>query len=314
MTDFDYDVMQKKRTATGAFHRKGGSKSKKCSLPSDNLTEAQRRKLNGPVTSVKLDQPMKWDEFKALSDDLKREYLKSLMETYQASQEMLAKMFGVSQSNICLLYKRLGMRSFPKSIRPHGEEQKRRDAIWKAFCNGVVGGGNSIIPEANDVIEPENERIEKRVWDLDSPDHVNACRCEEVLDEDGNTVLAPVNTEHLDSPVPQVTCYDPVAEAEERAKERLVSLMEQGASQYDEERETQYAAYYDAARDAVDEMLKTPMPAAPAPAVKEIRTRMSALAVRYEGPTGEVSGEIAELMSLFNGTRIKVKLSVEVVE
>ena len=66
--------------------------------------------------------------------------------------------------------------------------------------------------------------------------------------------------------------------------------------------------------NAVDEMLKTPLPAAPAPAVKEIRTRMSALAVRYEGPTDEVSGEIAELMSLFNGTRVKVKLSVEVVE
>jgi len=292
MTDFDYDVMQKKRTAAAAFHRKGGSKSKKCSLPSDNLTEAQRRKLNGPVTSVKLDQPMKWDEFKDLPNSLKQEYLKSLMDTYQASQEMLAKMFGVSQGSICRLYKILGMKSFQKHVRPYGEELERRDAIWKAFCNGVVGGGNYTISEANDVIEPENDVIEKRVWDLDSPDHVNACRCEE----------------------PQVTCYDPVAEAEERAKERLVSLMEQGTAQYDEERETQYAAYYDAARGAVDEMLKTPLPAAPTPICKELRTRMSALAVRYEGPTDEVSGEIAELMSLFNGTRIKVKLSVEVVE
>lgn len=288
MTDFDYDVMQKKRTATGAFHRKGGSKSKKCSLPSDSLTEAQKRKLNGPVVTVKLDQPMKWEEFKGLSDSMKKSYLTSLHNSYHPSGAMLAGMLGVSNRTVVNELHRLGI---PVG-KPGGGRGRKQKAMWDAFCNGVVGGGNSIISEANDVIEPENDVIEKRVWDLDSPDHVNACRSEE----------------------PQVTCYDPVAEAEERAKERLVSLMEQGAAQYDEERETQYAAYYDAARDAVDEMLKTPLPAAPAPAVKEIRARMSALAVRYEGPTDEVSGEIAELMSLFNGTRIKVKLSVEVCE
>lgn len=288
MTDFDYDVMQKKRTATGAFHRKGGSKSRKCSLPSDNLTEAQRRKLNGPVVTVKLGAPMKWDEFKVLSDSMKKSYLMNLHECYHPTDKMLGDMFGIVFSTVNRERRRLGLPGCGKSHRTSPAQK----AMWDAFCGGVVGGGNSIISEANDVIEPENDVIEKRVWDLDSPDHVNACRCEE----------------------PQVTGYDPVAEAEERAKERLVSLMEQGAAQYDEERETQYAAYYDAARDAVDEMLKTPLPAAPAPAVKEIRTRMSALAVRYEGPTDEVSGEIAELMSLFNGTRVKVKLSVEVCE
>lgn len=297
MTDFDYDVMQKKRTAAGAYHRKGGSKSRKCTLPSDHLTEAQKRKLNGPVITVNLNQPIGWQEFKALnSDSLKKSYLINLLNTYKPSARMLGEMLGVSLPTVTKELRRLGLPVNTNSPLYHGSEEfKTKRAMWAAFCNGVVGGGddpNLIKNKANEQIEAQDEQIESE------------------------PVQTEAQTRDLDSTdeEPQITCYDPVAEAEERAKERPVSLMEQGASQYDEERDTQYAAYYDAARDAVDEMLKTPLPTAPAPAVKEIRTRMSALAVRYEGPTDEVSGEIAELMSLFNGTRIKVKLSIEVVE
>ena len=49
MNDFDFDVLQKKRIARGAYHRKNGSKSKRCTLPSDYLTAAEKRKLNGEV-------------------------------------------------------------------------------------------------------------------------------------------------------------------------------------------------------------------------------------------------------------------------
>lgn len=43
MNDFDYDIVQKKRVARGAFahvNRKRG----KCRLPSDYLTAAQKRR------------------------------------------------------------------------------------------------------------------------------------------------------------------------------------------------------------------------------------------------------------------------------
>ena len=60
MNDFDYDALQKKRIASGAFHMKRGSRSKRCSLPSDNLTPAQLKRRNGPVSTYKLDQPMSW--------------------------------------------------------------------------------------------------------------------------------------------------------------------------------------------------------------------------------------------------------------
>ena len=45
MTDAQYlfvsDSREKKSVARSAVHRKGGRKSKKCTLPSDSLTEKQ---------------------------------------------------------------------------------------------------------------------------------------------------------------------------------------------------------------------------------------------------------------------------------
>ena len=50
MTDAEYvfqqDVKERKKMKTGAMHRKCGSKSKKCTLPSDYLTPSQKKKLN----------------------------------------------------------------------------------------------------------------------------------------------------------------------------------------------------------------------------------------------------------------------------
>ena len=46
MNDFDFDVMTKKRIARGAAARKCGSKSRRCTLPSDYLTDAQKKARN----------------------------------------------------------------------------------------------------------------------------------------------------------------------------------------------------------------------------------------------------------------------------
>ena len=57
MTDEEYLFRQTeretKRTARGAAAKKCGSKSKKCSLPSDYLSAKQRKGLNGKVMEYK---------------------------------------------------------------------------------------------------------------------------------------------------------------------------------------------------------------------------------------------------------------------
>ena len=143
MNDFDYDVLQKKRTAAGARHMKRGSRSKRCSLPSDNLTPAQMKRRNGPVSTYKLDEPMGWDDFKSMPVDLQKKYLTNLVETYGATNEMLGDMFYVHPTHVGAVKKALGV----VSHNPHrliGEKKAIRDQMWAAFCNGVVGGGDAV--------------------------------------------------------------------------------------------------------------------------------------------------------------------------
>ena len=143
MNDFDYDALQKKRIAAGARHMKRGSRSKRCSLPSDNLTPAQLKRRNGPVSTYKLDEPMRWDDFKAMPVDLQKQYLTNLVEAYGATNEMLGDMFYVHPTHVGAVKKALGV----VSHNPHrliGEKKAIRDQMWAAFCNGVVGGGDAV--------------------------------------------------------------------------------------------------------------------------------------------------------------------------
>lgn len=175
MNDFDYDVLQKKRIAAGARHMRRGSRSKRCFLPSDNLTPAQLKRRNGPVSTYKLDAPMRWDDFKEMPADLQKQYLTYLVETYGATNEMLGDMFYVHPTYVGAVKKALGV----VSHNPHrviGEKKAIRDQMWAAFCNGVVGGGDAV---------KETPREPEKVETL-------PVRCPDELEE---AALTPADTE-----------------------------------------------------------------------------------------------------------------------
>lgn len=98
MNDFDYDCMQKKRIAMGAFahinRRRGG-----CSLPSDALTEKQRKEKNGEVKSYNITRPMPWREFKAMPEDLKREFFRN-MQSFGGTAKWLAEEMNACDATI----------------------------------------------------------------------------------------------------------------------------------------------------------------------------------------------------------------------
>lgn len=98
MTEFEFDCLQRKRLANQAKYKKNGSKSKMCSLPSDNLTAAQRRKLNGEVKvyMTNYDQPISWKFFKSLSIEDQRGYLKNISDNFKVRGTDVAALFGVS--------------------------------------------------------------------------------------------------------------------------------------------------------------------------------------------------------------------------
>ena len=126
MTDFDYDVLQKKRIASGAYHVKKGSRSKKCTLPSDYLTAKQKRELNGKMDTFDLSKPMSWAEFKFMPKDLQEEYLLKLIDEFNASQRMVAKMFGISDPTLSIYLRRIGIRWGRGDSKPATKDEVRR--------------------------------------------------------------------------------------------------------------------------------------------------------------------------------------------
>lgn len=107
VNDFDYDIVQKKRVARGAYahvNRKRG----KCRLPSDYLTAAQRKEMNGAVKTYNITRPMPLEEFKGVPDDLKREYLRN-MQSYGAAATYLADEMGCCGATIREYGEKLGV-------------------------------------------------------------------------------------------------------------------------------------------------------------------------------------------------------------
>ena len=114
MTDERYtfvsDVRDKKRTARGAFNKrthcgKGGA----VKFQSDFMSKKEIMAMNGEVKAYKLNDPMTWGEFKAMPDDLKIGYVKSLRERFSVSDAEIGRMMGVSRSSISSETKRLGI-------------------------------------------------------------------------------------------------------------------------------------------------------------------------------------------------------------
>ena len=90
MTDFDYDVMQKKRLARNQFHnakyKHGG-----CHLPHEDLTPAQMKRRNGPMMTYSMNQPMSWNDFKSMPHDLQQQYLDGLHARFGVGPSDIAK-------------------------------------------------------------------------------------------------------------------------------------------------------------------------------------------------------------------------------
>lgn len=135
MNDFDFDVRNKKRIASGSYHIKRGSKSKKCSLPHDHITEKQWKEMNGRMETFSMKSPMGWDSFKAMSPDLQREYLQNLISEFNATQGEIADMFGVSRATLCKHVKNyVSSVKFDMSRRM----SKKNQEDWLFFLTGEV--------------------------------------------------------------------------------------------------------------------------------------------------------------------------------
>lgn len=147
MTDFDYDVYLKKRLARGYRNKKNGSKSKRCSLGSDNMTQKQWKERNGEVMSYSLNSPMSWDQFKMMPQDLKSAYITKLKDKYSVTATDLARFFGCVPSTITKYCKtELGI-----TFNPGKRMTKEQKAAFREFT------GEAEVEEVPQDTEEENQ-------------------------------------------------------------------------------------------------------------------------------------------------------------
>lgn len=116
MTDEEYELVQdtrdKKHTARSARKRrthcgKGGL----VRFPSDNLTKKELRAMSGECKSWRLNEPMKWADFRNMPVDIQKTYIQLIQTKYDAPVTEIAKMMGCDGSNLRKHMSRMGIPS-----------------------------------------------------------------------------------------------------------------------------------------------------------------------------------------------------------
>ena len=155
MNDFDYDCMQKKRIASGAVHRKRGSKSKKCTLPSDYLTKKELKAMNGEVKSYNIHERMDWKKFKTLPEDVAIAHVNWLIETFGCNAEAIGRSLGVSKGCVFVWAKSQGIKFDYRRFIPSKE--------WLTFLGEMPVVEPEVVEETVEETkkEEDNEALEQ---------------------------------------------------------------------------------------------------------------------------------------------------------
>lgn len=149
MNDFDYDVHQKKVIARGAFYRKCGAKSKRCTLPSDNLTKKELNALNGELKTYNIHQRMTWEQFKDIPDDMAAAHIHYLVDTFGANLNAIAESMGVSHVTVS------------RYIKEHSLQMERRRFFptkeWREFLGLPAADSVEAAPDIPTPVEGHDE-------------------------------------------------------------------------------------------------------------------------------------------------------------
>lgn len=168
MTNEEYIFQQtsheRKRIGAGAYARKNGSKTRKCTLPSDNLTAGQIKKRNGEIMQYKLNQPMKWNEFRSMPKDLQKEYIQKLASEKKARGIDIAEMLGINKNYFSDYARTLFQGKTPFT----GTHQVNQSHEWRNFIEGNITTSEkskneevNSLEERSKEAETANERVKQ---------------------------------------------------------------------------------------------------------------------------------------------------------
>ena len=130
---FISDVKEKGSIGRSARHRKTHTgKGGRVRLPSDNLSKKELKKMSGECKSYRLNEPMGWNEFKAMPDDIQITYIKLLREKFDVPDVELYKMFGTDKDTLSRYFKKLNLR-----VPRKNSHRKWKKEEWFAWVHGV---------------------------------------------------------------------------------------------------------------------------------------------------------------------------------
>lgn len=157
MTDEEYVFNQtsweRKRVGRGVFSQKKGSRSRKCSLPSDYLTAKQKKELNGEMISYNLERPMTWTEFKFMPVAIQEKYIINMRDKYKGRMSDIAEMMGTTSNNLDNHMRQKGYRekcAFGRGSKHHATEE------WIGFLKE-----HGKLPYPSEEDEPIEEVVEE---------------------------------------------------------------------------------------------------------------------------------------------------------
>ena len=157
MTDAQFafisDIRERKGMARGSYAKVNGSKSKKCTLPSDFLTEKERKKLNGECGVWDFRHFYTFESFKEMPLRIQVEYINNLIDKWSVSISVISvELFGKNTNYLYEYAKRNG-------ITWH-KQAKTSKSLTLAFISAIRASREHSEPSEPEVeIElPEEEK------------------------------------------------------------------------------------------------------------------------------------------------------------
>lgn len=156
MNDFDFDVKEKKKIARSASKRVG--RTRKVTLPSDSLSIAEIKKLEGEVKVYKIGQPITLEELRSYPREMQIKYLEWIRDNLGATTGMLSEMFGISANYSCTALRRMNL----IGILPKGNSESNH----KKFKKWLKSFNEPVKKEKTEEPKPQREVVEPMFFDV----------------------------------------------------------------------------------------------------------------------------------------------------
>ena len=153
-------------TKRSAVHRKCGSKSKKCTLEVDKMSQKEIEKQHGPVESWKMSEFYTWEQFRKMPKDIQVEYLNYIIDNYEIGLSAISEYLFEKHKSCLSWYVNRPYTNYNDKI--HKRNVRSKNDKLDAFIEAVK---NSREPVSITIAELDAQTAEKEKMTIDEVFH-----------------------------------------------------------------------------------------------------------------------------------------------